>query len=153
MRYVSVCAALLAALAVALFPGTAAAQATKSDKVVKASARASKPDAEGNQTVTITLDVEKPFHLYANPVDNKGLTSVQTKVDFPADVKVVKIDYPAGTLHKDKDFGDYKVYEGKATIKAIVRPAKGGSLQFRVKIQACDNKRCLLPATLKLTAE
>ena len=152
MRYVSVVAALLAAV-LAIAPGKAAAQGVTSDKVVKATATASKPDAEGNQAVTITLEIEKPFHLYANPVGQKDLKSVQTTVKFPTDVKVVKIDYPAGTLHKDKDVGDYKVYEGKATIKAVVRPIKGSPLKFSVKIQACDSRRCLIPATLKLTAE
>lgn len=152
MRYVSITAALLATV-LALAPGKAAAQGVTSDKVVKATATASKPDAEGNQAVTITLDVETPFHLYANPVGQKDLNMVQTTVLFPKDVKVVKIDYPAGILHKDKDVGDYRIYEGKATIKAVVHPAKGGPLKFSVKIQACDSKRCLLPAKLNLTAE
>jgi hypothetical protein len=144
----------LAALAL-VFPGTAAGQGVKSDKVVKASAKADKPDAEGKQTVTITLNVEKPYHLYANPVGNDMLKSAQTAVKFPGKVDVVKIDYPAGTLHKDNVAGNYNIYEGKVTIKATVRREKGaaGPLQLTVKIQACTDKNCLLPATLKLAAE
>ena len=152
MRYVSGCAGLLAAL-VLVYPATA--QGPRSDKVVKASAKASKPDADGKQTVTITLDVEKPFHLYANPVGNKDFEKVATTVKVASKVSGATIDYPAGTVHKDKDVGDYKIYEGKVTIKASVRRARGdtGPLKLTVKLQACDSKRCLLPATIKLTAE
>jgi len=154
MRYVCVPAVLTAALVLAFAPA-ASAQAPTSATVVKASAKADKPDAGGKQTVTITLDVKKPYHLYANPVGNKDLKSVQTAVAFTSKVSDTKIDYPAGTVHKDKDFGDYKIYEGKVTIKATVQRAKGdtGPLQLKVRVQACDNKSCLVPATLNLTAE
>ena len=40
----------------------------KSDSVVKATAAAAKPDADGKQTVTLTLAIDKGWHLYANPV-------------------------------------------------------------------------------------
>ena len=32
-----------------------------------------------------------------------------------------KVEYPKGTLVKDKDVGDYKTYEGTVTIKAKTR--------------------------------
>ena len=44
----------------ALTVGSALAQAKKSDSVVKATATADKPDAQGKQTVTITLEIKKP---------------------------------------------------------------------------------------------
>lgn len=149
-------AAALVLAAVAMLPGRAAAQAKKSDAVVKASARATRPDSDGNQVVTITLAVEKPWHLYANPVGNDGLKTVQTTVKFASKLEGnAKIEYPAGTVVKDATAGDYKTYEGKVEIKATVRRTRGdtGPLKLRVKIQACDNDKCLLPATVKLTAE
>ena len=53
----------------------------------------------------------------------------------------------------DKVLGKYRVYEGKVTIKAAVRRAKGDTspLEVSVKLQACDDKQCLLPATIKRT--
>src|SRR5262249_48981130 len=145
----------LAALALALAPGRADAQAKKSDSVVKVSAKADKPDAEGRQAVTVSLDIDRPWHVYANPVANDMLKSVQTTVKFLSKVDEVKIDYPAGKVVKDTTTGDYKTYEGKVTIKATVRRAKGdtGPLSLSVKIQACDDKSCLLPATVKLTTD
>lgn len=134
--------------------GTAHAQAKKSDAVVKAAATASKADADGKQTVTITLDIDKSWHLYANPAENEDVASAQTEVSVVSRVKPeeVKIEYPVGKLHKDK-FGSYRVYEGKIAIKAHVKRAKGdnGPLEVSIKLQACDARTCLIPATVKLS--
>src|SRR5262249_15018127 len=125
----------------------------KSEAVVKATATADKPDADGKQTVTINLDIDKNWHLYANPVGNDELTSVQTVVTVGSKVKPedVKIDYPPGKLHKDKD-GSYNIYEGKVAIKAHVKRAKGdsGPLEVNIKLQACDDRSCLFPSTVKV---
>jgi DsbC/DsbD-like thiol-disulfide interchange protein len=134
--------------------GPVLAQARKSDSVVKAEAKADKPDADGKQTVTITLDIEKPWHLYANPVENEDMVSGQTDVTIASRVKPeeVKIEYPPGKLFKDK-LGNYKIYEGKIAIKARVKRAKGdtGPLEVRIKLQACDAKSCLIPSIAKLS--
>ena len=102
---------------------------------------------------TITLDVEKPWHVYANPVGLDALKSTQTTVKFLTKVEDVKIEYPEGKLVKDDVVGDYKTYEGKVTIKATVKRAKGDNslLELSVSLQACD-KVCLLPATIKAKA-
>ena len=136
-------------------PVVAAAQAPRSADVVKATVKANKPDAEGKQTVTITLTVKKPYHLYANPVGNDLLKSVQTTVKFTSKVSDVKIDYPAGTVVKNKDVGDWKMYEGKVVIKATVRRTKGDTapLQLTIRLQAKNDYCCMLPSILKLTAE
>src|SRR6516165_5796978 len=116
------------------------AQAKKSDSVVKAEAKADKPDADGKQTVTITLDIEKPWHLYANPVDNEDLASAKTDVTITAKDKTenVKIEYPKGKVIVDAAVGNYKVYEGKIEIKATLKRAKGDDspLEVNIKLQA-----------------
>src|SRR5262249_7612847 len=127
----------------------------KSDSVVKAKATAGKTGTDGKQEVTIDLTVTKNFHIYANPVGNDDFASNQTSVTITGKTKLegVKVDYPAGTVVKDKVLGDYKVYKDKATIKATVTRAKGdtGPLTVVIKIQACDDKRCLEPAKITLT--
>ena len=67
--------------------------------------------------------------------------------------KRCSVEYPAGKLVKDKVVGDYKVYDDKVTIKAMVKRAKGDTspLEVSVKFQACTEKQCLVPATVKLT--
>src|ERR1022692_664337 len=69
----------------------------KSDSKVKASVTATKPDADGKQTVTITLEIEKGFYLYANPVNNEFLESAELKVKIVAkEPAKVKMAYPPG---------------------------------------------------------
>lgn len=148
--------AVVAALMVMLVGATVRGQGLKkSDAVVKVAASADKPDADGKQTVTITLVHEGGWHTYANPVGLEDLASAQTSITISAKEKPedVKVEYPAGKLVKDKVVGDYKVYEDKVTIKAAVKRAKGdvSPLEVTVKFQACTDKQCLLPAAVKVT--
>jgi hypothetical protein len=155
----------LGRLALALLPGLllvlagneAGAQgAKKSADVVKISAKADKPDDNGKQTVTATLTIEKPWHLYANPVGQEDLAEAQTVLTVKAKEKLgdVKIEYPPGKVFKDKVVGDYKVYEGEVTVKATVKRTKGDTspLELTFKFQACDDKSCLQPATVTVNA-
>ncbi|HZY83774.1 MAG TPA: protein-disulfide reductase DsbD N-terminal domain-containing protein [Gemmataceae bacterium] len=145
---------LAACLALAACAADAAAQAKKSDAVVKAAAKADKPGPDGKQTVTLTLTVERPWHLYANPVGNKDLADVETTITAGGKAKVEKIEYPAGKVVKDAAVGDYKVYEDTVTIKVHLQRAKNdtGPVDLSVKLQACNDKTCLLPATIKVAA-
>jgi DsbC/DsbD-like thiol-disulfide interchange protein len=126
-------------------------QEKKSEVTVAASAE--KPDSDGNQVILITLDIEKGWHAYANPVDNEDLASVQTTVKITGKNPPEKVgtEYPAGKLVVDP-IGNYRSYEGKVTIKATVKRAKGDTepLQITVKYQACNDKTCKPPATAKL---
>jgi DsbC/DsbD-like thiol-disulfide interchange protein len=146
--------ALVACLALAVTAASVRGQAKKSDSVVKITPEAGKIDAEGNQTVALRVDIDKPYHLYANPVGNADLeeSQVTVTVDGKEKPQAVKIDYPEGQAHKEGDIA-FKIYEGKVTIKAHVRRAKGdtGPLEFSIKLQACTNTSCLPPATIKLS--
>src|SRR5262245_26080938 len=98
----------------------------KSDGQVKATATATKVDDKGKQTVTITLDINKGLHLYANPVNhnNDFLDSAATKVTITAKMKPGKIEvkYPAGKTIVDKK-EKYDTYEGVVKIQAVVTRA------------------------------
>jgi uncharacterized protein YyaL (SSP411 family) len=132
--------------------------AVKSDSVVKVTATADKPAADGTQVVTIMMEIDKPWHSYANPIDNEMLDAAKTvvKVSGKGDPNVEKIDYPKGVKVEDKTVGDYMVYEGKVTIKAMMKRASGDKepLLVTVKFMACESGqngkpgRCLLPATV-----
>jgi uncharacterized protein YyaL (SSP411 family) len=128
----------------------------RSEAVVKVTATADKPSADGKQTVTVTLAIDKDWHTYANPVGNSDLESARTTVtvDGKAKPRGVKVEYPKGKKVKDPLVGDYQVYEGNIEIKAVVERAAGdtGPLDVTVKLQACNDKMCLPPATVKLTA-
>jgi len=148
---------LLAGLALVCLSGGVLAQGTKSDSKVKIAAEASKPDADGKQLVTLSITIEKGWHLYANPVGNKDFEDSRTDVSIKAGqpLKDVKIEYPAGKVEKDTVVGDYNVYEGTVVIKGQIRRAPGDTspLEVSVKLQSCNAKNCLLPATVKLAVK
>lgn len=123
-------------------------------KVVKATVKATPSKIEGTQELTLTLDIATSFHIYANPVGLEDLENVQTslKVTGKTPPKSVKADFPKGKLVKDKLVGDHYIYEGKIVIPVKVVRAEGdnGPLDITVKYQACDEKRCLAPASIKI---
>jgi thiol:disulfide interchange protein len=137
--------------------GAAVGQGKKSGTVVKATATATKPGDDGKQTVTITLEVDDKYHVYANPVGIDELKDAETTVSVKGkkELKSVKVVYPVGEKKKDKDVGDYKVYKGKVTIKAEVQRSKGDTepLEVSIKLQACTNTLCLLPDTIKVKVD
>lgn len=121
----------------------------KSDSKVKVAIKSTKAGDE--ETVVVTLTIDKGWHIYANPVGLEDLASSQTVLTIEGNPKPegVKIDYPAGKLVKDAVVGDHKVYEEEVVIKAQVRRADAGPLTVAVKFQACNDKQCLLAATVK----
>ena len=133
----------------------------KSDSVVKVAAAAvpEKPGGDGKQVVTVTLVIEKGWHIYANPPELEDLVPVQTSVSVTAKMKPaeVKVEYPKGKVVEDPTLGKYRIYEGKVVIKATVRRAADAAepLEVTVKFQSCSAKQCLLPATkvLKVPAK
>lgn len=140
--------------------GVQAGDAKKSDAVVKVSAAAAAPAADGSQViqVTLTLDKDKPWHVYANPVPSKDFPGLPTTLTVEGiKPEEFKVDYPEGRLVKDADLGDYHVYEGQVTIPVTVHRAPGtaGSLAVTAKFQACwqiqDQGLCLLPTSVTVT--
>jgi DsbC/DsbD-like thiol-disulfide interchange protein len=145
---------LLAGLVLSLQPLAACAQFKTSAEVVKAKAAASKVDADGNQVITVTLTVDKGWHLYANPVNNEAFEPNATEVTVSGKVKPVSVKavYPKGQLQKDKDVGDMSIYTGTVSIKVNVKRAKGDKapLALTVRINACNEKKCLEQSKVKL---
>ena len=150
----------LAALSAGLVlsAGSAPAAPPTSESVVKATAVAGQTGPDGKQVVTLTLAVDKGWHLYANPVgwDGAGNPTVVT-VKAKGELADVKVDYPRGKEATTDDNGKkvhYYIYEDKATIPITVTRAKGDDspLELTVAIQACNENSCLVPKKLKVTA-
>jgi hypothetical protein len=124
----------------------------RSDSVVKVAASAAKPGADGKQVVTLTLVIDKDWHLYANPVGSKQFAGNETVVTVaglqPGEVTII---YPKGKALKDPESGDtYFVYEGQVTIPVVVPAGRGPGLEISVRLTACSGARkiCLMPATV-----
>ena len=127
------------------------AKARRSDAVVKVSAQAAAPDADGKQVLTITLKIDDQWHIYANtlPKDFPGVpTSV--KVSARSKLEDVKVDYPEDKWVKE---GEYNAFEGTVPIKVTLRRSKGDTspLEVTVSFQSCTKTSCLFPATVKQT--
>jgi uncharacterized protein YyaL (SSP411 family) len=123
--------------------------------VVSATATLGEPDKDGKRALTVTLKLQAPWHIYANPVGHDDLELARTTVDVYAAGKKLpaKIAYPKGKAEKDPKGAEYRTYEGEAVIKGEVTVTEAIELEVRVKVQACttgENGRCLLPATLKI---
>jgi hypothetical protein len=136
-------------------------QAQKSESPVKvtASVTPEKPAADGKQVVTVTLDIEKGWHIYANPPGNDNAVPTVVQVSSKVKLEDVKVEYPKGKELKDAAL-DMKVsvYEGKVEIKAMIRRGTvngqpdAGPLDVTVKYQACDDAKCLAPKTVRVGA-
>src|SRR5262245_38572290 len=86
-------AVALALIGVGLAVSPVLGAAKTSADMVKVEAKAGKIGADGAQEVTLTINIEDGWHLYANPVGNNDLTSAQTTIKItgqtkPKDVKV-----------------------------------------------------------------
>lgn len=120
---------------------------------VKAEANVGAVGADGEQTITLNLIIDKGWHIYANPVVNDKLDGTDTIVKIAGKglAKVLKVSYPAGKDFKDKEFGTYRVYEDKLTITVLVQRAKGTEpLEVSIRYHACDDRQCLPPRTIQL---
>lgn len=105
--------------------------------------------------VVVNLQIKEGWHVYANPVGAENL--IPTTVDLAADqpLAVTKVEYPTGEAKVLASSGDEKVsvYEGQASIKVRLRlkddaKAMPGSIDLKVRYQACNDRSCLAPASL-----
>jgi Disulphide bond corrector protein DsbC len=144
---------------VVLAGGPADAQdAQTSASVVKVTAKAGKPDDQGRVEVTITLDIDEDYFLFANPAGNETFELSQTKVRLKKGeeerVKDLEVEYPQGKERVDRVIGDYRVYEGRVQIKARFTPPAGQKepVTLQVKLTAFNDKRfaCLPWAVVDL---
>jgi hypothetical protein len=133
----------------------ALAQPAGSMSVVKTTARLEK-SAAGKDIVVVHFAVEKPWHIYANPVGNEGQETSRTTIDVVGKTKPksVQVEYPKGSDYEE--FGEkFKVYEGSFDIRAIVErePGDKGSLEAVVRFGACKHLECLMPAIVRIPVQ
>ena len=140
--------------AVAVDPKTPAPKAAReSSDVVTASVKLTPAEGAADRQYTITLKIAAPFHVYANQVGNETLAGSKTTVTVTIGGKehLGPQTFPAGDTVKDATTGDYRIYTDgtriSGTLPAGVDPA---ALEFRVRVIACREGRCLLPSTLRV---
>ena len=147
--------ALIAGLALAAMATAHAGE--KSDAKIKATATAKKAGADGLQTVTITLEIDKGWYIYANPINANSdvFDGNQTRVAFTnKDKEKIKanVKYPAGKQKKDGKY-EFDVYQDRIVIQAEVQRKLGDTrtLQISIDVNTCRKGECLLPGTVILS--
>jgi hypothetical protein len=133
--------------------GEAPKSPKESADVVKAVVKLGEKTPKGDREFTLTLTMASGWHIYANPVENDTLAESQTEVTVMSGktALMTKVTYPKGKIVNDSDpmIGKYVIYEGTTTISGTI-PTGKEDLEFRVKVNACTEKTCLLQSVLKI---
>lgn len=135
--------AALAASAIFLVPRALASG------VVELSGRI-EPAGEGAARVVASVAVKPGFHVNAHRPNEEFLIATALTLQSGS----VAFDEPAYPEPRSKTFsfnGDKPllVYDGTFEITAVARPVPTGPVELTLRYQACDDERCLPPATAK----
>jgi uncharacterized protein len=134
-------------------------KAPRTEDVVTGEAKLGPPDKDGKRTITLTVKMQKPWHIYANPVGHDDLEPAATVVNVRARVKDgdkklnANVKYPEGKAEKGPDGKPYRVYETEAVITATIDGKDVDGLEVRLTAMACEtseNGRCLQKTTIRI---
>lgn len=105
--------------------------------------------ASAQSALVVHIAIDKGYHINANPASDDFLVATQLQ---RKDGTAVAVDYPAGESFRAPFAPDaISVYTGslKLTVPANQRPPGGLAL----RVQACNKKYCLAPATIKVPVD
>jgi DsbC/DsbD-like thiol-disulfide interchange protein len=141
---------------------SSANHAGEREKFVQGSVKASKIDADGKQTVTVTLEIKKGFFIFANPVDyhRRGkayddLDDERVNVVVQANKRLkTEVHYPMPKT-RSEGIDSYKYYEGVIAVDVSVQRMAGDQSPLEITIDCRPMARtvCVLPERIKLTAK
>jgi thioredoxin:protein disulfide reductase len=145
-RCVGLLIAALAAAAIFLVPRA------RASAVLELSGRI-EPAGDGASRVVASVAVKPGFHINAHRPNEEFL--IPTALSLQSES--IAFDEPAYPEPQSKTFsfnGDKPllVYDGTFEITAVARPVPAGPVQLTLRYQACDDERCLPPATARATA-
>ncbi len=142
-------------------PTTQKEDAPKKPEHVKAKAFLSvdKLPAGSACQVVVVLEVAKGWHVNANPATEEF--QIPTKVTWKSKngLELVDVKYPKGSGFKFEGSDDeVMVYEGEVQIRGTLKiPKEAGGLtedmEITINYQACNEKGCLPPKSIKLTGK
>jgi DsbC/DsbD-like thiol-disulfide interchange protein len=116
--------------------------------------RAGAPTPGALVTLSVWLDIQPGWHVYANPTGDKLSRPTTLAVAPEAPVKLIAIDYPPGErLDPAASPGSPLAYRGSVRIPLrlqLDRAAPAGNLELPiiVRFQACNDQLCLPPKSL-----
>ena len=139
-------------------PVAAAPEAPAQTVVVTAKAATVPPGKAapgGECDVSLTLTIQKGWHLYANPAGNEVVKPTVLALAPNSLAQLVEVRYPPGESKTLASSGaeEVSLYEGEVILTARVRLDKdtpADTLTFQLRYQACNDRACLAPTTLKV---
>ena len=88
--------------------------------------------------MTITLEIEKGWSVFANPIENERFVSWQTVVSLKPTMKPtsLKIEYPRGKVYTDPlaPETNCRYYDGEIEIKAFLQRSPGDKGPIEVEV-------------------
>jgi Disulphide bond corrector protein DsbC len=108
--------------------------------------------------ISVAIDIPPGFHVQANPASRPELIPLSIRVTESASLTIGTPLYPAGRLRRvDASPELISLYEGSIRLGIPVEvPMDAGPgeriVRGLVRFQACDDKRCHLPATVAFAA-
>jgi len=109
--------------------------------------------AGGLAEVTVTLRVERPWHLYAHDFDGTGVP-VKLSLTQGEGLSLEQVDYPPASIVREEPLtGEtLRLLEGTTRIVARLGVAAGrapgpAAGTLRLDYQTCTDERCLLPTS------
>ncbi|MBC8114886.1 MAG: protein-disulfide reductase DsbD N-terminal domain-containing protein, partial [Candidatus Saccharimonas sp.] len=133
----------------------------KKDELVRARAYLStdRLPAGGTCQIIVLLDVKEGWHIQANPPSPDYLKPTKLSFKSKAGVTLGEPKYPKGHGFKmEGEETEAMVYENEVALLGTlaVPKASGGltdEMEITVNYQACNEKGCLPPKTIKLTGK
>jgi hypothetical protein len=127
-------------------------------EVVQTEAKISRDTLQPGQAfqVTVTINVDPEWHIYANPASLPEYVPTTLKVVGDLPLEDVKIIYPRASQFRTEGIAEtIDVYSGKIAIKlsaTLGATAKAGNaeLKLALRYQACNDHQCLAPKTVNL---
>jgi uncharacterized protein YyaL (SSP411 family) len=116
--------------------------------VVKAEVKLGEKSSKGERAFTLSLTVAPGWHIYANPIGNESLLDSQTELTLAHGTPTVT--YPKGKPLTDSSSAKYSVYDGTVSITGTIPELKDDEIEFRIKVIACKEGKCLLKSVLKV---
>ena len=155
MRLVKLAAAALAAVIGSFAVGRLEAQPPAPPTFVHAAAASPAAKRGTSVTVSLTLNVDKGYHLQGNNAKDPYVPTTVTVGAAPG-VTAGKIIYPPA-IKKEFTGEVLPVYEGKIVIKVpltFAKSVKAGTVKvpLTVNYQGCNTQSCYPPTKLSTTA-
>ena len=109
----------------------------------------------GGSELTLSITLERGWHVNANDPDRPYLIPTTLEVTPPAGSTVESIRYPDAVVHSLAFAAGtpLRLYEGTFAIRVKMRSPLPPRFDAQLAFQACNDETCLPPATLAVPYE